>query len=79
MVVEGVLVVQDAAYVAAGADGAVPADRDDGFAFGHVDQIGDGVVVDGEGFGSAAVYDVEEVDVVVPGTDLYYKRGTAKD
>ena len=35
--------------------------------------------MDGEGFGSAAVYDVEEVDVVVPGTDLYYKRGTAKD
>jgi hypothetical protein len=24
-----------------------------------------------EGFGLAAVYDVEEVDIVVPGADLY--------
>ena len=78
MVVEVVLIVEHVAHVAEHLDGAVPGGRGDGLAFGHVDDVDDGVVVGREGLGLAAVDDVEDVDVVVPRSDLEIARGVLR-
>jgi hypothetical protein len=78
VVVEVLLVVQHVSHIPEHLDGAVPGGRNDGLALGHVEDVDDGVVVGGEGLRLAAVHDVEDVNVVVPGSDLNEGRVTAK-
>lgn len=70
MIIEVFLIVNDTANITEHFDWTVPRSSDDSFAVSHVDQINDGVVMCWEGLGFASVYDVEEVDVIVPWANL---------
>lgn len=78
MIVEMLLIVQHIADISKHLDWTIPWSRDDGLAFGHIENVDNGVIVSREGLRFAAVNDVEDVDVIVPCPDLNEEASTAK-
>lgn len=78
VIVEVLLVVQHIPDIPEHLDRAIPGSRDDGLAFGHVEDVDDGVIVSRERLRLATVNDVEDVDIVIPRANLCDEESTAK-